>query len=334
MKQWILPAEATSADGLRLEIAPAPEPGPGQARVRVTAISINARDAMILTGPFGRLPGHDLVPMSDVAGVIDAIGSDVTGWSVGDRVMKAHVPSWADGPPPLFGPGPGSNDDPGVAADFVVVDATALIATPAHLTDAEASSLQVAGVTAWNSVFGIHPVASGDKVVVIGRGGLSLYAAQLARAVGAEVFVVTRGDELDPRWASVGVAGHVSSADAGWGARLGELTGGVAKVVNSIGPGAVPECLEALGQGGEVAVPGLVDMGTPTVDVLAMIGKQTSVRGVAVGSVQMHRDLAQFMTEHQLHPVLNSSLPFDKLDQSYGELATAGTFGKIVIEAA
>lgn len=332
MKQWRLPADVVSAEGLLLEEVPVPDPGPGQVRLQVRAISVNPRDALILAGPFGRIPGQDVVPMSDVAGVVDALGDGVEGWRRSDRVMMAHVPAWVDGPPPVFAQGPGSNADPGVAAEYVVVDAAALIPTPEHLTDAEASTLQVAGVTAWNGLFGGRPLARGEHLVVIGSGGVSLFGAQIARALGARVSVVTRHD-LDPRWERIGVDGHVSSTEAGWGRRLAESAGEAQKVLDTVGPGAVAECLDALAPGGEVAVPGLADMTAPDVDVAGMIGRQLVLRGVAVGSVQMHRDLAAFMTEHRLHPFIETTLPFERLDESYAALATPGTFGKVVVQA-
>ena len=327
----MLPADVTDAGGLRLEEVPVPDPGRGQVRLRVRAISINARDALILAGPFGRIEGQDVVPMSDLAGVVDALGEGVEGWQRGDRVMTAHVPSWVDGSPSVFAQGPGSNDDPGVAAEYVVVDAGVLVRTPSHLTDAEASTLQVAGVTAWNALFGGRPLVNGEHLVVIGSGGVSLYGAQIARALGATVSVVTRHD-LDPRWEQIGVTGHVSSAEPGWGHRLAESAGEAHKVLDTIGPRAVAECLDALAPGGEAAVPGLADMTASDVDVLGMIGRQLVLRGVAVGSVQMHRDLADFMTQHELHPLIETTLPFERLADSYAALATPGTFGKVVVQ--
>ena len=133
MRRWLLPDGATTADGLTLEETELGSPGPGRVQIAVSAISINARDRMILAGPFGRTPGQTLVPLSDVVGHVDAVGEGVEGWSVGDRVMTAHVPSWEDGPAPEFGPGPGSFDDPGVAAERLVVDAGRLIRVPEHL---------------------------------------------------------------------------------------------------------------------------------------------------------------------------------------------------------
>jgi NADPH:quinone reductase-like Zn-dependent oxidoreductase len=244
MKRWILPAAATTAGELVCEDVPAPAPGPGQVRITVNALSINARDQMILAGPFGRTPGHDLVPLSGVAGVIDEVGDGVDGWSVGDRVMTAHVPSWQDGPAPLFGPGPGSFQDEGVAAEQVITGPAALVASPPGLDDAEASTLQVAGVTAWNSLFGWHPVQAGQRVVVLGSGGVSVFAAQLAVAAGAHVTAAVRANAGDPRWAGAGVTDVVTTA-SGWGESFLRSAGGADKVVDAVGPGMVPESLAA-----------------------------------------------------------------------------------------
>ena len=330
MNRWILPADTTGFADLRLEAAPTPEPAAGQVRVRVTALSINARDQMILTGPFGRTPGQDLVPLSDLAGRIEAVGPGVSGWASGDRVMTAHVPSWVDGRPPAFGIGPGSLGDPGVAAEQLVLDARRLIAIPDSLSDEEASTLQVAGVTAWNAVFGDHPVAAGERVLVIGSGGVSLFAAQLARAAGAEVHAAVRSQPDDPRWEQLGVTG-VTTTTEGWGGRFFDWTGGATKVVNSVGPGMLNECLAALSSGGEVAMLGLYDLTPPALDGLSMIGKQTTVRGVAVGSVAMHRALAAFMAQHQLHPVIGRRVPFSDLPQAYQLQGASDLFGKTVI---
>ena len=330
MKRWTLPAGATTADQLVCEDAPVPEPGPHQVRITVNALSINARDQMILAGPFGRTPGRDLVPLSDVAGVIDALGDAVEGWSIGDRVMTAHVPGWQDGPAPTFGPGAGSFEDDGVAAEQVVVDAAALVATPAILSDLEASTLQVAGVTAWNSLFGRHPVQAGQRVVVLGSGGVSVFAAQLAIAAGAHVTAAVRANTGDPRWAAVGVTDVITTA-TGWGRRFSESTPGADKVVDAVGPGMVPESLAALRGGGEVAVPGLIDLTNPVLDFMGMIAKQASVRGVAVGSAGMHRDLAAFVQKHGIHPVIERTVAFADLPEAYRGRSTAGVFGKTVI---
>lgn len=333
MHRWLLPQNATTADELVLGSASVPDPGAGQVRIAVRGLSINARDKMILAGPFGRIPDTDLVPLSDVAGTIDAVGSNVDGWVAGDRVMTAHAPGWPGGTPVISGIGAGSLGDPGVAAEYIIAPVEALIPTPTHLTDEEASTLQVAGVTAWNSLFGARPIVAGEKVLIIGSGGVSLYAAQLARTAGAEVHAAVRGGEPeDAQWATLGFLSVTDTSEPGWGAKVAEAShGGVDKVVNILGPGAVPECLQALAPGGEVAVPGLMDMSSPEINITDMIGKQTTIRGVAVGSAQMHRDLAAFMEEHNLHPIIDRTMDFRDLPDAYAAMSAPGIFGKIVL---
>ena len=330
MKQWTIPAGATTPADLELRDAPAPEPGHGEVVVRATALSINARDGMILRGPFGRTPGRDLVPLSDIAGVVAAVGDGVRDWAVGDRVMTAHVPTWQDGTPVAFGIGVGSGDDDGVAAEHVAVLASALVRIPDRVTDTEAATLQVAGVTAWNSVFGARPVRAGETVVVIGSGGVAVFATQLAVAAGATVVAAVKDDVDDPRWSKVGVR-DVVRTDSGWGARLAEATGGADKVVNGVGPGMLPEALDALGAGGEVATPGLIDVTSPAIDFMQVIAKQASIRGVAVGSAEMHRQLAAYVAEHDVRPVIDTTVDFADLPAAYRALTKPDLFGKVVI---
>lgn len=330
MHRWNLPANGTTPADLQYQEIAAPEPGPGQVRIKVGALSLNARDTMILAGPFGR-GEDDIVPLSDAAGTINALGEGVTDATVGTAVTVAHVPSWVDGHPPLFGPGAGSTGDPGFAAEQIVVDASRVAPAPPHLSPAEASTLQVAGVTAWNCLFGAKPVKAGDTVVVIGSGGVSLFAAQIAVALGARVFAAVRSHDDDPRWSKLGVSGVITTEE-GWGKRMSELTGGATKVVNTVGPAVTPECLDALAPGGEVAIAGLREMAMPALDPGALIGKQLSVRGVAVGSVAMHHALSEFVTEHSVHPVVHARFPFAELPRAYEALTERGVFGKILVD--
>lgn len=332
MQRWKLPAEGTTPSDLRREEVATLEPGPGQVRIEVGALSISARDNMILSVPgFGRSPGEDIVPLSDAAGTVDALGENIAGLAVGDAVTLAHVPSWIDGEPPLFAQGAGSTGDPGFAAEQIVVDADRVVPAPPHLSHAEASTLQVAGVTAWNSLFGAKPVVAGDTVVVLGSGGVALFAAQVAVALGTRVFAAVRSNPEDPRWDELGVSGVITTEE-GWGQRMAELTGGAGKVVNSVGPGLTPESVDALAPGGEVAIAGLMDMEMPALDPIALISRQISVRGVAVGSVAMHRALSDFVAEHGIQPVIHERVPFDELPRAYEALGERGVFGKVVIE--
>ncbi|MEU4677888.1 zinc-binding dehydrogenase [Micromonospora sp. NPDC023737] len=190
----------------------------------------------------------------------------------------------------------------------------------------------MAGVTAWNAVFGTNPVTAGDRVLVIGSGGVSLYVLQLAQAVGAEVYVALRSRHDDPRWTGLNVSGIVDTTEPGWGERAKALSGGITKVVNTVGWGILNECLAVLEPGGEQAVVGLYDPVPQAPDTMLLTANQLSVRGVAVGSVAMHRELAEFMATHDVHPLISEHIAFDRLPAAYTILRDGAVFGKIVVD--
>lgn len=337
MKRWIVPAGATTADQLVQEEVPTPEPGPGEVRVRVRAISINARDTLILGGAMGRIDGRDLVPLSDVAGEIDAVGDGVDAWSVGDRVTNLHFRGWEDGPAPedRGGLGLGAFEDDGVLAEQVVLRADRVTPAAANLSFVEASTLPVAGVTAWNVVMARLPVSAGDTVVTIGSGGVSIFALQIATAVGARVVAVGRHPEQGERLKRLGATDFVdSTAVEDWAAEVARLSGGAAKVVNTIGMKAVNSCLPALAGGGEVAVLGLKETESVPLDPDAMLARELVVRGISVGSHRMHRDLVALVEREDLHPVIDRTFSFEDAPEAFRAQDGSGIFGKLVIELA
>lgn len=334
MKRWILPADATDAAKLVLDEAPVPVPGPDEVRIRVRAISMNYRDQLVLKGPFGRLPGRDLVPLSDLAGEVDSVGTQVEQWSVGDRVTNLHVLGWNDGrPPAAMGLGLGALDEDGVLAEYIVLPADRVMRAPANLDHVGAATLPVAALTAWNAVFGDHPLTADSTVLVIGSGGVSVSALQLARAVGARVYATVRDDAKGDALVRLGAEGYVNSlAEPDWGRAVFELSGGVDKVVDSVGVSILPQALAALAPGGEVAVLGLFDVSGEPLDGYALLGKQARVRGVAVGSEAMHRDLVSFVEAHDIRPVIDSRIDFLDAPAAYEAQTSPGLFGKVVIE--
>ncbi|HEX7303725.1 NAD(P)-dependent alcohol dehydrogenase [Lentzea sp.] len=329
MQQWVLPPDATSAGALRLREVPLPEPGPGEVRVRVRAVSINGRDQMVLSGPFGRIPGRELVPLSDVAGEVDAVGDGVEQFAVGESVTNLH---WQDAPVPTPPLGLGALDAPGVLATHVVLPVNQVVRAPAHLDHAESATLPVAGVTAWNALFGDHPVRPGQRVASLGTGGVAVYAMQLARAAGADYFGVVRRSTSARRLRDLGAVDVVDSADVPqWGARLREVSGGVHKLVDTVGTATIPDALTSLAWQGEVALVGLFTQEPAALDPMLLFGSGGSLRGVAVGTAAHHRDLVAFMERHGLRPVVDSVHPFSEAPAAFEHHRRPGVVGKVVI---
>ncbi len=330
MKRWKLKAGAADLDALVLEDAPLPEPGPGEVRVRVHAVSLNARDTMILNGVFGRLPGRDLVPISDGAGEVDAVGPGVKTWAAGDKVTSLYF-DWLSGPPkPSFGTGLGSDKEDGMLAEYVVLPATRLVRAPASLSYAEASTLPCAALTAWNALFSDHPIKVGSKVLVVGTGGVSLFALILAHAAGAQVFATTSQDSKRERLIELGAADVVNyKTDENWGKTIFEKTGGVDKVVDAAG--TINESLEALGYGGEVVLMGLKTASAGPPPAFLMMGKNAIIRGTSVGSAEMFAALSQAIDISLLKPPMSRTFRFEDAKDAYRAQESPETFGKIVI---
>jgi NADPH:quinone reductase-like Zn-dependent oxidoreductase len=173
MRVWIL--SAPGLEHLTLEERPEPIPGPGEVRVRIKAASLNYRDVMIAGGRYLRGSRYPIVPLSDGAGVIDALGSGVTAWRVGDRVATSFFAGWVDGPatPARAATALGGAVD-GVLAEAIVLPERGVVRTPDHLSDVEAATLPCAALTAWHALFeGADPVRPGQTVLLEGTGGVS-----------------------------------------------------------------------------------------------------------------------------------------------------------------
>lgn len=334
MRRWILKAGTTDLEGLVLEDAPMPEPGPNEVRIRVRAVSLNYRDQLVLGGRFARLPDRDLVPISDGAGEIDAVGSSVKTWVIGDRVTNLFFQGWHDGQPNAsLGFGLGGLNEDGMLTEYIVLPALRVARAPASLDYAETATLPCAAVTAWNALYGDHPIGQDSKVLVLGSGGVSLFATLLARAAGATVIATSSQDTKLKRLIALGASDGVNYRDIpDWGKAVFERTGGVNKVVNTVGTSTLNQSLEALTFGGEVALIGLMAFDDSSSGFGALMGKSATVRGIAVGSTQMYEALAQTIDTHKVRPPIDRRFRFEDVKDAYRAQSSPELFGKIVID--
>ena len=333
MRRWILKAGATELDGLIQEETATPKPGPGEVLVRVRAVSLNRRDQMTLDGQYGRVEGRDLVPLSDGAGEIEAVGTGVDMWAVGDRVVSVYLRKWVYGPPHLdVGLGLGAGDEDGMLAEQVVLAADRVVRMPATLDFAEAATLPCAGLTAWNAVHGAVPAGPGSRVLILGSGGVSLFAFLFARAAGAIVAATTGAPAKADRLRAMGVSDVVNYRDiVEWGAAIFERTGGVDKVVDVGGVGSLNQALAAIRPGGEIATMGFMAQGGDVPDPMLLIGKAANIRGVGVGSVEMFGAMARAIDDMGLKPLVGERFSFDQAREAYQAQQSPEMFGKIVL---
>jgi NADPH:quinone reductase-like Zn-dependent oxidoreductase len=335
MRAWQLPAGCTSVDQLSLIEVPRPAPGAGELLIRVRATSLNFRDQAIAKGHyFGGAIKAAGVPLSDGAGVVDALGAGVTGFAAGDRVAGSFFQGWLEGPPtPLLGDALGCPPATGMLADYVVLPASGVVRLAGSLSFEEAATLPCAGVTAWNALTtGVRPVQRGHTVLLIGTGGVSLLALQIAKAAGARVIATSSSDAKLARVSALGADATVNyKSEPQWGAKAAELAGGtIHHVVEVGGLGTLAQSLQAIGFGGEIALIGVLSMqgeGNP----MALMVKGASLRGIFVGSAEMARDLNAFVDHHRFKPVVDRVFSFADAKSAYAYQASAALFGKVVI---
>ncbi|ACQ80484.1 Alcohol dehydrogenase zinc-binding domain protein [Beutenbergia cavernae DSM 12333] len=321
-------------DGLTARTEPTPEPGPREVLVRVRAVSLGFRELMILRGAYPLPVKDDLIPVSDGAGEVVAVGDDVGRVAVGDRVTAAIFPRWLDGPftrdvADQLG---GSLD--GMLTEYALLPAGALLPVPAGLSFEQAACLPCAGVTAWNALTGGRGLRAGETVVTVGSGGVSLLAARLAEAAGASVIAVAGSAAKAARLRELGAVETIDrSAEPAWGERVRALTGGrgADHVVAVAGIGE--QELSAVAIEGEIAFVGtLSDVGdAPAIDARRLFASGAVVRTLAVGSRAQFAAMNRLIEARAIEPVVEAVFAFVDAIAAYRHYETEQPFGKVVI---
>ncbi len=327
--------EAKGIDGLQLDELPRPEPGPGEVRIKVRAVSLNYRDLLVINGAYSKNLPLPLIPCSDGAGEVDAVGPGVATVKPGDRVAGCFFSGgWIDGPPREAGgkSALGGAID-GMLTEERVLPAAGVVAIPAHLTFEEASTLPCAALTAWHALVDSGRLKPGETVLVQGTGGVSLFALQLARMAGARVIATSSHDEKLQRAKDLGASDGLNyKATPDWGKAVLGLTGGlgVDHVVEVGGAGTLGQSLRAVKVGGHVAMIGVLT-GAGEAGVTPILMKNVRVQGIYVGSRAMFEDMNRAIGLHKLRPVVDRVFPFAEARAAYAHLASGGHFGKVVI---
>jgi len=313
---------------------PSPTLGARDVRVRVHAVSLNFRDLVLARGAqkSRRPPG---IPASDGAGEVVEVGAEVRSLKVGDRVAANFFPTWLEGPPSAahHEQALGSTVD-GMLAEEVVLDQTAWVKVPAHLSYEQAATLPCAGVTAFNALFETASLRPGDTVLVQGTGGVSIFALQLAKAAGARVIVTSQSAEKREHAKQLGADYTIDyKATPDWGKVAHAYTeGGVDLVVEVGGPGTFDQSVAALRHAGTMSILGVLTGTRGEINTYDIFHKALRVHGVYVGSVRMFEGLTRALTTHKLTPVVDRVFPFAETRQAYEYLASGQHFGKVVVK--
>lgn len=320
-------------DHLSITDRPTPTPGPGQVLVAVRAVSLNYRDLLVAKGHYNPRMPLPRVPCSDAAGEVVAVGDSVLSVKPGDRVCGTFFQNWAEGPlteaasKSALG---GAID--GVLAEQVVLSEQGVVPVPPHLSFEEAATLPCAALTAWNALTTDFDPA-GKTVLLLGTGGVSVFALQLAVALGAKALVTSGSDDKLARAIGMGATAGVNykqTPDWEKWARQQTNGKGVDLVVEVGGAGTLERSVKATRYGGRVALIGVL-AGGGGFDPMGLLMKGITLRGIYVGSRAMFETLNAAITKHAIRPVIDRVFAFDELRQAFAHLESAGHFGKVVI---
>jgi len=324
----------TGAAGLKLVEEETPTPGRGQILVKLYAASLNFRDSMIVQGFFGPYVRAGIIPLSDGAGEVVAVGEDATRFAVGDRVMPIFNPHWIGGKRPIdVSPmGLGGEFD-GTLAQYILVDDICAVRIPDHLSYEEAATLPCAGVTAWSALVQETPPLPGETVVTQGTGGVSIFALQFAKLFGARVIATSSSDAKLARLRDLGADETINYRDTpAWDARVKELTGGLGAdlIVEVGGAGTLPTSFRAAHANTRIAIVGMVAgaSGGEGFDFMSWIA---STYRTGVGSRGDFEDMNRAIAWHRVKPVVDRVFGFDEVAAAFEYFDGKSYFGKVVI---
>ena len=311
----------------------APTPKANEALIAVKAASLNYRDLLLSKNPNTKRP---IVPLSDGAGEIIAVGADVTRFAVGDRVALNFFRDWTAGDiraeyhDSAYG---GAID--GLLTEQIAAPEHSLVAIPDSLSYAEAATLPCAAVTVWNALFEQAKLTVGETVLLLGTGGVSIFALQFAKMAGAKVILTSSSDAKLERAKAMGADETINyKTTPDWEKKVWDMTGkrGVDHVVEVGGAGTLDKSLQSTRTGGTVSIIGVLTGFDGQINPANILLRSIRVNGIYVGSVAMFERMNAAIAQSKIRPVIDRVFPFDAAQDALDYLERAGHFGKIVIE--
>ncbi|EMD2745778.1 TPA: NAD(P)-dependent alcohol dehydrogenase [Enterobacter ludwigii] len=334
MQRWSM--DALGRGNLRLTQAPVPQPGPGEVRVRVNAVALNYRDKMVIEGNMPIALTFPFTPASDMAGVVDSTGEGVTRFKPGARVISTFSPEWVDGKPK----GDARNLPyqtlggyfQGMLSEYVIMRENWLVAAPETLDDAEASTLPCAGLTAWFALVERGQLRAGQSVLVQGTGGVAIFALQIAKAHGAEVFVTSGSDEKLALAKTLGADRGINQLKGNWADEIYVLTQdrGIDHIIETVGGENLRHSLRAVAVHGRISVIGVLAGSEISLPASELLLKSPVIQGIGVGHRRALEDFVRAVYVTGLKPVIEHRYRFNQLEEALVHL-DRGAFGKIVL---
>jgi NADPH:quinone reductase-like Zn-dependent oxidoreductase len=323
-----------SLENLRTVEEVRPEPRPGEILVRIQASSLNAHDDMVVLGKIPCADGR--IPMTDGAGEVISVGENVDEFNAGDNVVSTFWPYWSGGEMTATTRRDilGDNVD-GYAREYACMPAQAFTKAPAGYTHVEAATLPCAGVTAWRGLVVRGQVKPGDAVLILGTGGVSLFALQFAKAAGARVIATSSSDEKLEKLKQLGADAIINyKATPDWGQKAKDLTDGrgVDHVIEVGGPATLMQSITACRTGGHIALIGVLTGFTGEVVIPALFSNQIRTSGISVGSRTDQEDMIRAITANRLRPIIDRQFPMQEIATAFKYFESQKHFGKVCLQ--
>ncbi len=310
-------------------------PQSGEIKVRIYAGSLNYHDLLVAEGALDTDDGRIL--LSDGAGVVEAVGEDVTEFSVGDHVVSVFFPHWQDGPANAsvsnFSNTPGDGVD-GMATHYITRPVSAFTRAPKGWSHWESATITTAGLTAWRALVSDGQLKAGDTIVTLGTGGVSIAALQIAKMFGARVIATSSSEEKLVKLQALGADEVINYREIpNWGEKVLELTDGVgaSHIIEVGGPGTLDQSIEAAAAGGHISLIGVLTGFEGTLPTAALMFKQIRLQGLLVGSRQQQIDYVKALETNDCRPVIDKSFHFTELKQAFERQKEGTHFGKVCV---
>jgi NADPH:quinone reductase-like Zn-dependent oxidoreductase len=325
---------ASGVDGLQQVDCPEPNPGIGQVLVRVRAVSLNYRDTLVVSGQYPGLT-LPLIPLSDGAGEVVAVGEAVTRVKVGDRIAAIFFQDWIAGRltrQKIKSAMGGAID--GMLAEYVVLNQEGVVLLPEHLSYEGGATLPCAAVTAWQALVTRGGITPGETVLLLGTGGVSTFALQFAKILGAKIIMTSSSDEKLARAKAMGAHETINyKTYPNWHEQVWQLTNGegVDQVIEVGGAGTLERSLKSTRVGGRVSLIGVLS-GAGEFNHTYILRNSIDVQGIFVGSREMFEAMNAAIALHQIKPVIDRVFPLGEAPEAYRYLQRGSHFGKVVIQ--
>jgi len=333
MKAWQL-GDQTGLDSLTMVERDVPVARHGQAVVAIKACGLNHRDLMIARNRYGGPKPETRIPLSDASGEVVSVGEGVTNVAPGDRVTATHFTGWIDGDydPSLLGNDLGNSAD-GVLAERVILPAHCLVKLPDNLSDEAAATIPVAGATVWSCVQRLGQVKAGDTVLMLGTGGVSIYALQIAKMNGARAVITSSSDEKLERVRALGADVTINyRTNPEWDKAVLDEAGGADIVVETAGIGTLGQSINACLPNGRIGLIGALAGRGAQPNLGPLLLKNLVLKGITSGSRAMLEEFVAAVEVNGFDPVIDRVFAFDEAVEAYKYLESGSHIGKIVIK--